>query len=45
MKHRVVVTGIGAITPLGNNVDTFWENIKKGKNGIKKISRFDVEIF
>ena len=45
MKHRVVVTGIGAITPLGNNVDTWWENIKKGKNGIKKISRFDVEIF
>ncbi|GAI26014.1 unnamed protein product, partial [marine sediment metagenome] len=30
MKNRVVITGMGAITPLGNNVETFWENIKKG---------------
>ena len=36
MKHRVVVTGIGAITPLGNNVDTFWENIKKEKMELRK---------
>ena len=31
MANRVVVTGMGAITPLGNNVETFWEGLKKGK--------------
>jgi len=34
LKNRVVITGMGAITPIGNNVETFWENIKKGKCGI-----------
>lgn len=38
---RVVVTGMGAITPLGNDVDTFWNNVKAGKVGIKRIDRFD----
>ncbi|HHT66017.1 MAG TPA: beta-ketoacyl-ACP synthase II [Clostridiales bacterium] len=45
MKNRVVITGLGAITPLGNTVDLFWENIKKGKCGIKRITRFDTEDF
>ena len=45
MKKRVVITGIGAITPLGNSVNTFWENIKKGTCGITEISRFDTENF
>ena len=31
MANRVVVTGMGAITPLGNSVETFWEGLKKGK--------------
>jgi len=39
--RRVVVTGLGAITPLGNDVKTFWENIKAGKCGIGPITRFD----
>ena len=33
-NRRVVVTGIGAITPLGNSVSDTWENMKNGKNGI-----------
>ncbi|NLY60580.1 MAG: beta-ketoacyl-ACP synthase II [Clostridiales bacterium] len=43
MPRRVVVTGMGAITPLGNSVDIFWEALKDGKNGIDKIDKFDVE--
>ncbi|MGN0135554.1 beta-ketoacyl-ACP synthase II [Anaerotignum sp.] len=39
---RVVVTGIGAVTPVGNNVPDFWEALKNGKNGIASITRFDV---
>jgi 3-oxoacyl-[acyl-carrier-protein] synthase II len=42
---RVVVTGIGAITPLGNDVKTFWENIKSGKSGADWITKFDASKF
>lgn len=45
MKRRVVVTGMGAITPVGNNVDTFWNNIKNGVCGIDFIKAFDTENF
>ncbi len=45
MPKRVVITGMGAITPLGNNVETYWEALKQGKNGIDKIDKFDVEEF
>ncbi|MDO4530915.1 MAG: beta-ketoacyl-ACP synthase II [Bacillota bacterium] len=38
---RVVVTGIGAVTPVGNNVPDFWEALKNGKNGIGPITRYD----
>ena len=31
MERRVVITGLGAVTPIGNDVDTFWENLKAGK--------------
>lgn len=41
MKRRVVITGVGAVTPLGNDSKTFWENLKKGVNGIDKISAYD----
>lgn len=41
MKRRVVVTGLGAITPLGNDVESFWNEIKEGKVGISEITRFD----
>lgn len=43
MKGRVVITGLGAITPIGNNIDSFWEGIKLGKNGIDEISLFNAE--
>ncbi len=39
--NRVVITGIGVISPVGNDADTFWNNIKNGVCGIGKISRFD----
>ena len=41
MKKRVVVTGMGAITPIGNSVDAFWEGIKQEKIGFDKITYFD----
>ncbi|MGL5955164.1 MAG: beta-ketoacyl-ACP synthase II [Brevinema sp.] len=41
MNRRVVVTGVGVISPLGNHVDLFWDNLKSGKSGISKIERFD----
>ncbi|HHW95526.1 MAG TPA: beta-ketoacyl-ACP synthase II [Mogibacterium sp.] len=44
-NRRVVVTGIGAITPLGNNVAETWEGMKNGKNGIGPITLFDTEKF
>jgi len=43
MKKRVVVTGIGAVTPLGNDVFTTWENIKNGVSGIAPITKFNAE--
>jgi len=45
LKTRVVVTGLGAITPLGNSVKTFWENVCNGISGVDKISRFDTKNF
>ena len=41
MKRRVVVTGIGAITPLGHNVDTTWKNLLACKSGVRSIDTFD----
>lgn len=41
LKRRVVVTGLGAITPIGNNVAEFWDGIRKGKVGIGEITKFD----
>ena len=41
MSNRVVITGIGAITPIGIGKDAFWEALMAGKNGIGKITRFD----
>lgn len=41
MERRVVVTGMGAITPLGNSVDSFWNGIKEGACGVNEIKAFD----
>lgn len=40
-KRRVVVTGMGVISPLGNDVATFWDNLVEGRSGISPIERFD----
>ncbi|QQQ85944.1 beta-ketoacyl-ACP synthase II [Peptacetobacter hiranonis] len=41
MKKRVVITGLGCVTPVGTGKDDFWVNIKSGVSGIDKITRFD----
>ena len=43
--NRVVITGLGSVTPIGNNTDTFWQSLQKGTNGINKISIFDTTNF
>ncbi|AYL96464.1 beta-ketoacyl-ACP synthase II [Mucilaginibacter celer] len=45
MLKRVVITGMGALTPLGNDVKTYWENIVAGKSGAATITRFDASLF
>ena len=42
---RVVVTGIGALTPIGNNAQDFWSSLSKGVSGAATITRFDIEKF
>ena len=42
---RVVVTGLGALTPIGNDVDTYWQSLLAGKSGAARITRFDPEKF
>lgn len=42
---RVVITGMGTINPLGDNIDTFWDNILRGENRTAIISRFDASLF
>lgn len=43
--NRVVVTGMGIVSPLGNEVETFWGNLKEGKSGISYIDLFDASAF
>jgi 3-oxoacyl-[acyl-carrier-protein] synthase II len=46
MKDRkVVLTGLGVVTPLGNNLETFWRNLTKGVSGIRKIESFDTSAY
>ncbi|MBE7118527.1 beta-ketoacyl-ACP synthase II [Bacillus cereus] len=42
-KKRVVITGLGAVTPIGTDVETAWENIKNGVSGIGRLTRIDSE--
>ena len=44
-QKRVVVTGLGALTPLGNNVNEFWNNLIEGKSGAAPITKFDTTKF
>jgi len=45
MKRRVVVTGLGAVTPIGTGVERFWRNLVKGVSGIERIKSFDPDEF
>ena len=42
---RVVITGMGALTPIGNTVATFWDNLIQGKSGAARITKFNPEFF
>ncbi len=44
-QHRVVITGLGAVTPIGIGVEDFWEGLQTGKNGIGPVTRFDTTRF
>src|SRR5437588_12091844 len=43
--RRVVITGLGAITPVGNDVESFWDNLKNGISGIRAITAFDTAAY
>ena len=43
MRERVVVTGIGPVTPVGTGVDDFWTGITSGRNGIRRITAFETD--
>ena len=45
MKRRVVITGMGVVHSLGKDIDTFWNALKEGKNGIKTVTKFDTTDF
>ena len=42
-KRRVVVTGLGCITPVGNNVEDFWSSLNAGRSGVEPITVFDAK--
>ncbi|MBC2768672.1 beta-ketoacyl-ACP synthase II [Pusillimonas minor] len=41
MKRRVVITGLGIISPVGNDIDSAWDNIVNGRSGVSRVTRFD----
>src|SRR5204863_2201958 len=43
--RRVVITGLGVVTPVGQDLETFWSNLKNGVSGIRKIERFDTTAY
>lgn len=43
MANRVVITGMGIVSPVGNDVKTYWDNLKNGRCGIRKLTRFSTE--
>lgn len=45
MKRRVVITGLGIVSPVGSNIDSAWDNIVNGRSGIGRITRFDPSSF
>ncbi|MBF6615668.1 beta-ketoacyl-ACP synthase II [Pollutimonas thiosulfatoxidans] len=45
MKRRVVITGLGIVSPVGNDIDSAWDNIVNGRSGVGRITRFDPSAF
>ena len=45
MRRRVVVTGLGAVTPIGNDVATTWRAMREGRSGSTPITKFDASTF
>src|SRR5690348_4397516 len=45
MRRRVVVTGMGCITPIGNDVESMWKSLTEGKSGVGNITHFDASNF
>ncbi|MDD5614247.1 MAG: beta-ketoacyl synthase N-terminal-like domain-containing protein, partial [Candidatus Omnitrophica bacterium] len=45
MKKRVVITGLGIVSPVGNEVEKFWANVIKGESGVSHITQFDASEF
>ncbi len=43
MSNRIVVTGLGAVTPIGNSVADFWDSVKNGRSGIQTNTKFDID--
>ena len=44
MKRRVVITGLGIISPVGNDIDSAWDNIVNGRSGVSRVTRFDASV-
>ena len=44
MKRRVVITGLGIVSPVGNDVRTAWDNLTHGRSGIGRVTRFDATV-
>ena len=44
-RHRVAITGIGAITPIGTGVEPLWAGVRRGESAVRRISRFDPSAF
>jgi len=44
-ERRVVITGMGVLTPLGNDIETFWKNLREGRSGIRRFEAFDTTDF
>lgn len=44
-ERRVVITGLGAVTPVGNNISDMWASLLEGKSGVAHITRFDASVF
>ncbi|TET69993.1 MAG: hypothetical protein E3J45_00915, partial [Candidatus Zixiibacteriota bacterium] len=41
-NRRVVITGMGVVSPVGNSVETYWDNLIAGNSGVGQVTRFDV---